>query len=492
MAYPGYRLADYWDWQAGWVDTARLQGVYWLPKHVTYLMQHSGCVDLDTLRTACAAAETQALFTANLLSRSPRLTGPGSGDPLADAAAGKTFLLDGLRACAARGIAARWLVLGDALAGEQPWPRSPSSVVFHGDSLSGATEYPRVALNWAAAARQYNPNLAVAAFAVSGVHTADPCVAQWNSRLAAQLAGQTDVHALAFSLPIPGGMGISSAAQSGWLGQTEQRQQYQLLQDPEALHALFSVPPARLRDWLDQPLVDGRRLRQSGLRFWINALRVEDPVGALRYTWAHGLLLASALNAALSEPLIDLAVLHNIADVFHATFFTTLNPFGQLQLTLEDGLDQDLLKASIRAGAKTAAGQVFALFFAALRGTASAQPLALDPHSSPLVWGWAFAPSGGRTRSVLLGNLTETPVALDLSTVWSAAGGVLDGQVYQAAPREFITRESSTPGTPFALTVRRADTDRDRAFTLPPYALALLAGRRVENPVYLPVIQKYN
>ena len=286
-------------------------------------------------------------------------------------------------------------------------------------------------------------------------------------------------------------MGIKTGAGSGWGDAAQQKQQYALLREPDALRELFLQPPAALQTWLGQSLGDGRALRESGLRFWLSAFHLNDPIGALRYTWAHGLLLANALQSALREPLIDLAVLHNTADLYHAAFFSSLQPFAQLLLDDADGIDGTLLRSSARPGERTALGQVFALFLAASSGASSAQPLALEPHSDPLAWGWVFYGSSGRPRSVLLGNLSEAGVSVDLSAVWTAAGGIMEGQVCRAAPGEFITRASSQPGVPFALEVSIADTQASGLY-LPPYSLALLSGLPMQNPVYLPMIQKYN
>lgn len=489
VGYPGHHLADYWDWQTGWVDTPRLQYALGVPGDIIKLMTNPLCVNLDDLSMVCAETGAPAFFTANLLSRNPRLSSPGSADPLADAAAGKAFLLDGLRACAARGVTPRWLALGDSLAGEQPWQNSPAETVFRGDPVSGFTEYPQVALNWAAAARQYDPGLAVAAFAVGNIQTAEPAVTQWNRRLVQQLAGQAHIRALAFSLRFQGGMGISTGTNSAWGSSTQQKQQYALLKDPQALRALFSKPTTALQDWLNQPVGDGRAMRESGLRFWLNALYMVDPIGTLRFTWAHGLLLANALRSMLGEPAIDLVVMHNTSDPYHAAFFQQ-NPFLPLKLDASDGVDKPLLETCVQSGAHTALGQVFGLFLAAQSGAATAQPLAIA--GDPLVWGRVFLDRNARPRSVLLGNLTETGQVIDLSTVWASAGGVMGGQVYQAAPCEYILRTSAQAGMPFALQVNGAEVGDNGVLSLPPYSLALLSGLRSQNPVFLPLIQKYN
>ena len=473
LRYPGSDLGDYWDWNSGWIDPACQNVPSSLPAQILTLLPLGYCHDLADLRLVQQPAAADLFYNANLLTKAT------------------PDLLNALRACAAQHMPVKWVSLGDDLAGSRAWLDSlPAHIFQPWDESSGATPYPATAAKWAADLHAYDPDLRVAAFATGiqsdgMLHDNHPCVVTWNTRLVENLKEEAHIHALAFAVKLPGGMGLCPEGTDGNGSQADQQAQYALLHQPPALRALFNWPATALQAWLDQPTGASGSMRQQRFQFWVQSLRVVDPLGALRYTWAHGLLLASALNALYKAAKIELVVLHNAANIDHSAFFSNLPVFAHLKLSIADGLDEVQFINSFSSGERTAAGWVFASFTWAQAGAATATALDLAQTDS-LVFGWVFQNAGKTQARLLLANLTETPCVVNLARLPVSGLGGASGETLSARPETFILRSSLDADQPFALHHSPAVPTADGTLNLPAYSLTLLTN--LNHFISLPVV----
>ena len=490
---PGWRVADVWDWETGAVDAnpylspllpSELALLQKFPPHFIPLASLGG--------SAC-----QGSLSLGLTDRNLRLTGHSSGDPLVNAAPTLQRAVDAIHAANTGGFPIQRVEMGDQFLEVLNWYGQLGYFLFEElDGPSGQTHYPRIAKAWASAIRQTYPDVQFAVRAKAfGSASGDPVLALWNQNLLRDLDADGNIAALALHLNLPGTLGVTCQPAHGeWGTPEEQHAEYSALQNPVQREAFYNQAFHYLADMLAGEANSGVDLRTSHKQIWISTARIDDPIGGVRHTWAHGLATAALLHSALRQPQVAHMTLHNLTGVVSGVLLSPLT-FRFLQLEPTDGVNHDRLEASLRAAsaalAPTAGGWALKLFAQALDGVASAAPLTTDSLPEALLWGWLLTPANSsQNQRVLLANLQDTPQTVDFSGLDRLEPTT--GTSYQASPTAFITGLDQPDFPEFSLRCAPSTSLDHGTLVLSPSSLTLVQMQRrkesSDSSVFLPFI----
>lgn len=439
LRYPGGTIANYWDWETGWLIPGT-DPPYGLDKAKPNPRK------LEDLRHALEAAHSQPVFVLNLMTSTldHQLAmlehAEGMGLPIDRIELGNEFYLDR---------------------------------THYVELFPTAEDYAEVANRWIAAIKQRFPEAQVAAVGAY-VRSGDEYRRKtWNERVLAKLQG---ADALVLHIYHGAGLGteVNKLLEAQGLVDSRQkgngmvsdlpvqRLQRQAMETPGGMATVLGTPWTGLKTIKDLASVP------DGMKVWITEFNLFDRTGPLQNTWAHGLFLAGYISGLLQHPEISLATVHNLTgNTAFALIFREENSFAKHL----DGPPNQRLTL-------TALGEAYRPLSLAMRGHEKAQRIAFSPcpmvkmkdnaeygaDTYPALQGWVFT-GGGEPAVAFVLNLSETPRTIDPSTLGL---GVATFSHVWANPLNYVTG----PG----------DMERDQGplgetLTLQAYSITLLSGQ---------------
>lgn len=482
LRYPGGAIGQFWDWSTGRMLSDPLLDLFIPPglsptnTNSNYPLQH------------LSIPQAQVIYTTNFTHGNLRLKNQGSADPTADAAPALQSAIEALEFASSNNISISHIELGSGFIPHgEDWIYSLGEFLF-GHQKDGLPDYPTVAASWARSIKAAFP---AARLAYNGGDLSTPeqdaFHVNWNRAAIQRLESESSVEAAAIQLFIPADLGVEHLTNPGEGSAGEQQAQYQALHDPASLRALFNAPHARLESLFGSQ-ASSMPIRQSRFRIWVTGFNLDDPIGAVRHTWAHGLAVASYLGALLRQPQVDVAVLHNITGQRCGAFLDK-NAFNRLWLDFP-GLDLFRLKSSLPEKGLSAAGWALAFFAQAMDSMDTAVPLHFSDLPADQVWGWQFTHSRSPVARFILANLTDSPVTTSLSGLTGDQPITLT--TLQANPASYITGIDLPQYPEFSLHRTQFKLSPDKLFTIPAYGLmkAETISPKGSGHLFLPFISR--
>ena len=424
IRYPGGTIANYWDWRTGWFNDDAPEVFKRRPKVAPYT--------LEDLYAAYRTTDAVPVFVLNVLT-----------DTLPSQ-------LEMLAAARQIGLPVKYVELGNE---------------FYLDDPGYIAKYPTPEdylakmKTWVEGVRKVFPEARVAVVGAGPSRYAKQPdrLAGWNAKM---LPGMNDADALILHFYLFSGFGGRQNQQGNWGTAQEQADQYRMLQEPGGAAWMIAQPYLYLQNVWRDPLLAKHPI-------WVTEFNLFDRIGAVRGTWAHGLLVAGFLTEMVAQPNIELVSYHAFAPnpMFTPLFFTADDYAG---LTIRD--------VTTTPYALTATGHVLAVFGEAMAGATTVTPLVFTPETVvqtrqnrtyPTLHGFVF--DGPEASRVLLINLSGEAQALDVSPFLE---GALDYRILSADPATYIT----APESLIQVRQRQSAVEGD-SLILPPYAL--LVGEAV-------------
>jgi hypothetical protein len=410
--YPGGTVANFWDWQKGWViDDAELANYQ---TGQQYIGHNPTPWYLEDLAAYCTATGTTPVFVLNI------------------ATSDQQYQLDMLAHAASLGLPIDYVELGN----EFYW--EPNDDIF---DVAG---YASRAATWADAIKLVYPNAEIATVAWDGnsLLTAGTRTAGWNPGMSATLAASTSITAVAMHPYV-----FMKPLQTAYGELTD----LSTLDDQQRLMALGFNSHMDTSATMDTDIPAGKKL-------WVTEYNFTDPDAHVMARWLHGLFVATQAITLLDESRGTMSLVHALAG--------TPN-FSLVQHPVYVPIFANKFGVTPPAWAPTAAGVTIGEVFGALDGadgyamisfpeaTTITIDVAGENRTYPSLLGVAFDHPGSSYTGVVL-NLSDSAVTVDLSSY----PGLAESQWRQrwAAPDAIIadgdTDVSTVTGTlPAAMTL---------------------------------------
>mgnify|MGYP002777717255 CR=1 FL=1 len=385
LRYPAGTLANYWDWDRGWL-APDVPDSLMIPWVVTQGLNRSpDRYPLDNFAKAIRETGAEPIYVLNLLTRD------------------LDHSLRGLRRAKALGLPVRLIELGNELY----FNLKLESAVFPTPEAYGQT-----CEQWILAIKKEFPE---ARCAVLGTELArNERQRDWTARVLAQ-APHAD--AVIFHVYTPFGLdgqrervgnnaGQEGLTAGGPLRSTLEKQtaELALLADPAAYARMLATAREAASRY--------RRMNvPQQLPVWATEFNVRADSSALRGTWANALFIAQFYDEFLAGGQVALSCFHNIQGAQFGAFYNTRQAFNHLKTS----------RIINEPGVLSAGGQMTRWFADATRGRTKATALrfenapllrSAEGTTVPALLGWVFGE--GRNRAGLLVNSSAQAVDLDL------------------------------------------------------------------------------
>ncbi|GAA4468863.1 hypothetical protein GCM10023189_54910 [Nibrella saemangeumensis] len=398
IRYPAGTIANYWDWDIGWIDPAVPDSlmIRWVVQQG--LNRSHDRYPLENLAKALRETGVTPVFVLNMLSKD------------------LDHSLRGLRKAKALGLPVRFVELGNELYFNLPY----ESRVFPTPEAYGQT-----CRNWIEAIKREFPGVQCA---VLGTELArNDRQRDWTRRVLAQVP---NADAVIFHVYTPFGLdGIAERANNnaGQEGVTNGPNRQPLADRQQTELTLLNDAGAYAR-MINTAFGAARRLRgmntPADKEIWATEFNVRADSSAVRGTWANTLFVTAFYLSFLESRQVTLTHYHNIQGNTFGALYNDNRAFGHVVHT----------KLSNRRGALSAGGMALSVFAEQTQGANSARPLTfgngltLQPTGGsafPALQGWLF-----NTGKGLIVNFSGQPQTIDvsgqegLSTYRQLAGGL--------------------------------------------------------------------
>ena len=394
LRYPGGGIANYWDWEIGWVEQEMDEGLMigWMRGMQASPHRYT----LDNLAIAYDTTGATVVFVLNLITSD------------------LDEQLDALHRAEALGIPIERVELGNEFYIDDFEPlvieKYPTSV-----------EYAEDANRWAAAIKADFPKAQVAVIGHASDSSRGGSRSRgWNQGMLPLLSSDID----AVTIHTYANAAVGPRPQGGtWAdGETQQRQ-YELLQTRAGAARMIGEPFVswqklqRFSFLPDELGPDNLGNGKTERTIWLTEFNLFDRVGPARHSWAHGLYVAGFLHNFLRDERIEIVSYHNLIQ----TLFGAVVVYDYF-----DGLDLADAEPVAEPYSLTASGHALSLFARASREANSAAPLIFSPlpliepdgqapfDPYPALFGWSFSQQNSDSpsdniSSLLLINLDAVP-----------------------------------------------------------------------------------
>ena len=422
--YPGGGIANYWDWNIGWIDQdlKEDQMLWWMMG----LQASEDRFTLEDLADLYAETGVPPIFVLNMITRDLENQ------------------LERLQHAQSLGIPIEKIELGNEL-----YLDIEKQVL---ELYPTVEDYAEDANWWAAAISQEFPEAEIAVVGASYPHAPRGRASGWNKKMFSLLS--EDITAVTEHIYTDSALGPKlNTDGDAWAEDIFQEAQYQELQTPDGVEKMLAQP---FQAWFNMNrfghLAEDRDI-------WITEFNMFDWTGPTRGTWANGLFVAGFIHNLLDDDRVTLATYHSFGG---GPLFITYFPDENFW----DGLT--VADVDIEPHALTASGVVLSLFSEAMDGMETAVRLTFDPNPEitlpltepyPSLWGWQFA--NEESDRFLLVNYAAEPVDLGLDTLGATKRPFSQ---HTAPPADYIvglaslTTQSGTTGetlvlAPYSITI---------------------------------------
>ncbi len=400
VRFPAGSLGNIWDWDRGWVFAAEGPGSIDYDKTIKWtrnVSKGSNRYSLENLAEGFRKVGFEPVYMLNVIHYEPSVH------------------VEHLKKAESLGLPVKLLELGNELyfgAGADS---------FVTDKYPSPAAYAEGANDWAKQLKEAFPDARVAAVASSGGLPHHSERRRFWNKESLHLLDRNVIDAITVHTYVGHGLdgffdtnnfengGVSEGGNR--MGTPDyQRAIYAKLQTPQGVAAVLA-----------QPYIEWERLMKKAdlpddLPIWLTEFNIDDRVGVVRNTWAHGLLIAGTMDAFLDSGRVELVHFHNITG-------------GNLYPAMwneSDGFQEQVVNPDLsptKRGELSAAGMVMSMFGQAMNGRDTAIHLELDSPTIAAsdatydaVSGWAFEDSQGEVvDGMLFLNFSDKPITVKLS-----------------------------------------------------------------------------
>lgn len=389
LRYPAGTLANYWDWDRGWLapDVPDSLMIPWVVAQNLHRSEQR--YPLDNFAKAIRQSGAEPIYVLNLLTRD------------------LDHSLRGLRRARALGLPVRLIELGNELY---------FNLKLESARFPSPEAYGQTCERWILAIKAEFPD---AQCAVLGTELArSDRQRDWTARVLAQ-APHAD--AVIFHVYTPFGLDgrrertDNNAGQEGLTAGSPPPRSLPERQTAEL--ALLTDPAAYARMLATAREAAARYQRMkvpARLPVWATEFNVRADSSALRGTWANALFIAQFYDEFLAGGQVALSCFHNVQGAQFGAFYNTRQAFAHVKTS----------RVANEPGVLSAGGQMTRWFAEATRGRTKATALRFENASVlrsaegatlPALIGWVFGE--GADRQGLVINSSGQAVDLDLKTL---------------------------------------------------------------------------
>ena len=276
MRYPAGTIANYWDWNIGWIEQEMdsSQFLHWTRSVAKQKTRYT----LEDFAKGQREVGFAPVYVMNMVTRD-----------LDDQ-------LEQLRRAKEMGMPVELVELGNEYyfgAGAEP--------LVH-KNFPTPKDYALAANKWAAAIKKEFPEVSISAVGTAGVSEGTSERREtWNDEVAPVLSDDID----AITMHPYSGIGMFAGRPNGhWGNEGQQAKQRELLLDPAAVQHAILTPT---KEWMQIMGETGKVKKQ----IWATEFNANDWFGGVRGTWTQTLAVLAAYDGFLRDPRVQLASLHN-------------------------------------------------------------------------------------------------------------------------------------------------------------------------------------